>query len=183
MKKIKLFSKFFVLMLAISITAIGQYTGTNPNVAFFKTATASSFNTGFEPANAVDSSIVTWCEIPGAAPAWLQVDLKAEYKIDGYGLILSHVGKLPTAFIFQGSEDGVIWTDLGNNTVATIGAYGYDVPETIPIRYVRLKITAKDAVASIDEFAAFGELLPPIPPLAMGATGITAGAFTANWES
>jgi len=182
MKKMKLFSKFFVLMLAISITATGQYTGTNPNVAFFKTATASSFNTGFEAVNAVDSSIVTWCEIPGAAPAWLQVDLKAEHKIDGYGLILSHVGELPTAFILQGSEDGVIWTDLGNNSVGTIGAYGYDVPESIPFRYVRLKITSKDAVASIDEFAVFGELLPPNPPLALAATGITMAEFTANWE-
>jgi hypothetical protein len=181
MKKMKLFSKFFVLMLAISITAIGQYNGTNPNVAFFKTATASSFNTGFEPVNAVDSSIVTWCEIPGTAPAWLRVDLRAEHNIDGYGLVLSHVGELPIAFTLQGSEDGVIWTDLGNNTLATIGAYGYDVPETTPFRYVRLKITAKDAVASIDEFAVFGELLIPNPPLALAATGITAGEFTANW--
>ncbi len=163
---------------------MGQYTGSNPNVAFGKTLLATDSITGYEPGMAVDSSLVTYCAIPGDAPAWLQINLGGYYYIDGYGMILPNAGELPGQFIFQVSEDGSDWTDLGTQTIASSGTYSYDVISPDPIRYVRFYITAKDALASFSEIYVFGyPETPPDPPVAQPATNITTNGFTAHWNA
>ncbi len=172
-----------ILFLAVSAVAIGQYTGSNANIATSKLVVASDSVAGFEPGKAVDGSLLGYCAIPGIAPAWVQIDLGAYHYIDGYGMILPNAGELPKEYFFQVSADASTWTDLGTETITTDDTYGYDVVSPDPIRYVRIYMTDKDTWASFTEIYVYGyEMAPPIPPIADPATNITTSDFRANWN-
>lgn len=170
------------LLLFISVTVMGQYTGGFPNVATFKAASASATAPGFGPELAVDSSETTWCSVTGAAPGWIMVDLGAFYNVKGFGMILPDPDELPTALTIQASEDGISWMDIRSISVAAEGTYSYDISTLIPVQYFRYNITAKDALASFAELMIYGyEWLPPSTPRTLDATGIGSDLFTANW--
>lgn len=170
------------LLLFVSVSVMGQYTGGFPNVATFKTASASATAPGFGPELAVDSSETTWCSVTGAAPAWITVDLGALHNIKGFGMVLPNAGELPTGLTIQASEDGVDWRDIRTLSVTAEGTYSYDVINLVPVQYFRYNITAKDALASFAEIMLYGyELIPPGNPLTLEATGIGSDLFTANW--
>lgn len=175
-----------ILLLALSVASIGQYTGSNPNVALSKLVTASDSisGTGVEPGKAVDGSAATHCEIPGVAPQWIVIDLGKFYRIDGYGMDLPDPDELPLTYTFQGSTDGSVWTDLGGDTYTSDGPYAYNLTLSDPYRYVRINMTDKDVPASFGEIYVYGEeLLPPVTPLAVEPSNITSTSFMANWES
>jgi hypothetical protein len=182
MKKSLLLFNVWILLLSVPFLVAGQYTGSNPNVAAFKSVLASDSVAGFEPAKAVDTLLTGYCKIPGAAPAWLQIDLGAYHYIDGYAMILPNTGELPTDFTFQASLDGIDWTDLGSQSITTPDTYSYDVSSPDPIRYVRIYMTAKDDPASFTEVYVYGEeILPPPRPLAKEAINVGTTGFLARW--
>ena len=170
-------------LLLFSVVLKGQYTGSNPDVAYGKLVLAADSIAGFEPSKAVDGLLGTYCAVPGAAPAWLDIDLAEFYNIDGFGLILPNSGELPDEFSFQVSENGTDWLEVAGFTVSESGDYSYDIDLEDAIRFVRIYMTSKDIPASISEIYVFGsELLAPPAPSALPATNITSSGFTANWE-
>jgi len=183
MKKHLHFGAVITGLLLISSALTGQYTGSNPDVALSKPASAPDSIPGFEPSKAVDGLTETYCAVPGAAPVWFQVDLQKYHNIDGFGFFLPNPGELPLEFTCQVSEDGVDWMNLGDFTIADSGTYGFDVVQMDPIRFIRFDITSKDALASFAEVFVYGEELErPPPPAALPATDIYTTEFTANWE-
>ena len=182
MRRILLFSHLLILMLAFSISASGQYSGTNPNVAAFKAVVANDSVAGFEPAKAVDTLLTTYAKFPGAAPDWVQVDLGGYFNIDGYAIILPNAGELPTDYTFQVSEDGTDWTDLDVQNITVPGTYSFDVVAPDPIMFVRIYMTTRDDTVSFTEIRVFGEeFLPPERPLAKEATNVGTTGFQARW--
>ncbi len=165
MKKILLFSNVLFFLLALSFSASGIYTGTNPNVAAFKTVLASdsvSVPAGNEPGKAVDTLLTTYCKIPGTDPAWIQIDLGGYYYVDGYAIVLPYSDQLPTDYIFQVSEDGATWTDVDNQNISTLGTYSFDVVSPDPVMFVRIYMNTRHDPASFTEILVYGEeLLTP----------------------
>lgn len=160
----------------------GQYTGSNENVAAKKYVEASDSTAGFEPRYAVDTTLSTYAAIPGAAPAWIQIDLGNYHLIDGFGLVMLRAGELSSDFSVQVSEDGGTWTDLGNFGVSATGSYSYDLVHADPIQFFRIAMSQTDNPASFTEIMVYGEeLLVPPTPLCKEATNVTASGFRANW--
>lgn len=183
MKTTLLRNNLLILLLFISASVFGQYTGGSPNVATFKTATASATAAGQGPELAVDSSEITFCSITGAAPAWIMVDLGIPHYINGYGLIVPDANELPRSITMQGSEDGLTWIDVLSFNIGAEGTYSFNLPGLEPVQYVRYNITDKDALASISELLLFGyELRLPSAPVAQPATNNSSTGFTANWD-
>jgi len=171
-----------IMLLALSMSAAAQYTGTNPNVAGLKKAFASDSVPGFEPGLAVDNLPGTMSSIPNGPPSWFMIDLGTFHYIDGYGMNLPNAGELPLTFALEGSADAAEWFPLSSGTSVTAGTIGFDLLNPDVYRYVRMNITAKHALATMAEFYVYGyELLPPGAPLAMAATNRTSSGFTANW--
>ncbi len=184
MKKLIFLCKTIVLTLVLTVAAAGQYTGSNSNIAAFKLATATDSVVGNGPSKAVDTLLTTYCAVPGTAPVWIQIDLGKAYLIDGFGMILSNPAELPGDIIFQASPDGTTWLDLENVTVTGTGTFTYDLTYPDIYNFVRFYITSKDALASFTELHVYGEEeLPPVTPLALAATNVNSGAFTANWDA
>ncbi len=182
MRKLLHLNAIIILLFAVFISAAGQYTGTNPDVAVSKKAFASDSVIGFEPAKAVDGLPGTYSAIPNGPPSWYLIDLGSFHYIDGYGMDLPSSTELPLAYTLQGSADGTEWFVLGTGASIAGGIVGYDLLNPDVYRYVRLDITAKNALASITEFFVYGyEILPPSAPLALAATNYTSSGFTANW--
>ncbi|MCP4313237.1 MAG: T9SS type A sorting domain-containing protein [Bacteroidetes bacterium] len=183
MKRTILKIKLLVLMLAIGTIAFGQYSGTYPNIAAFKTASVSDTVDLQGPELAVDTLLNTFGAVEGVAPAWLEVDLGAWYTIDGYGMILPDADELPTALSFEISVHGNWWTFLHETTVADLGDYGYDLNPYDSVRYVRFNITEMDPQVSFTEVMVYGDsMTAPTPPTAYAAENITFDGFTANWS-
>jgi len=183
MKKLLLFCQFLILLLSVSITISGQYTGGNPNVAFFKTVITSDTVLGYEPGKAVDNSMVGYCAIPGEAPEWLKIDLGAYHNIDGFGMIITNSDELPGEITFQSSVYGSWWSNLKNIFITTAGTYNFDINDRDSVRYVRIYISKKDVLASFTEVYIYWYEMDPQspPPMALPATNITHDGFTANW--
>ncbi len=182
MKKLLFICKTIVLLI-ITITAAGQYTGSNPNIAAFKLATATDSVVGNGPSKAVDTLLSTYCAIPGAAPVWFQIDLGKPYRIDGFGMILSNPAELPGDITFQASPDGLSWFDLEDVTITGTGTFTFDLTYPDVYSFVKFYITSKDALASFTELHVYGvEESPPVTPLALAATSVTSDGFIANWD-
>ncbi len=182
MKKNLLSIKLFVLFLLASSTAMGQYTGSFPNVAALKVATAMDSIAGFEPSKAVDNSLVTYCAIVDPVPAWLQIDLGSPHFIDGFGWDLPNDSELPKTYTIQGSLEGTVWRNVKDGVSTVSGPYDSDLKWPGDYQYIRVYITEKDARASFSEVYIFGEALElPTPPTARPATEIGSNDFVANW--
>lgn len=174
--------KITAIFLFASTAAMGQYTGGYPNVASYKTATASETVAGFGPENAVDSLLTSYCSVTGAIPAWLQVDLASYHYIKGFEMVIPNAGELPRSVTFQVSADGTSWLGVRDVTVGAEGTYSYNV-STEPKRYVRFYITDKDALATFADVKVYGQYVaPPNNVLSLPATNITTEGFTANWN-
>lgn len=183
MKKYLRFNQLFILLLFVTGSAIGQYTGNYPNVAAFKVTTAMDSILGFEPSKAVDNSLLTYYIINDDAPAWFQIDLGSPHFIDGYGWELPSDTALPKAYIIEGSLDGNRWKEIKNGTSSAAGAFDSDLTWPGDYRFVRISITDKNSLVAFSEVYIFGyEIALPTPPLAKPATDTGAYNFTANWS-
>lgn len=172
------------MLLTVSTAAFGQYTGTSGNVATGKVVIATDSTGGLPMGNAVDGDLGTYCSVPGAAPAWIQVNLGSYHFIDGYGLVLPLDTQLPSTFIVQVSADGATWTDLLTQSVGQDSMFSADLDSPEPIQFFRIYMTSKDALASIAEIVVAGdEMEVPERPISLSATNITTSGFTANWET
>lgn len=129
--------------------------------ALNKAAIASStYQSGFEPSNAVDGNDVTCWRPENSPTAWLQVDLgntvpfnKAvirEEKINGsYNIQL---------FTMQYSNDGTTWTDVNTGWGEALGDSKTYMFERIDARYVRLYVAqAKNNNFGIKDLKIFNE--------------------------
>lgn len=184
MKKLLLLNNLLVLLLLTSISAMGQYTGGNPDVAASKPATAMDSIAGFEPSKAVDGLPDTYCSLAGDAPVWLQVDLGSFHYIDGYGLILPDENELPLTYTIQGSVNGSYFTNIKDGSISTADDVYENLTWPGDYRYVRINITEKDDLASITEFYVYGEeTVTPTAPYNKPATNVTGSGFTASWTS
>jgi len=183
MKKIALLSKFLVLLFLASVTAMGQYTGSNPNVAVDKSVLATDSTVGLEPRLAVDDNELTFASIPGAAPAWIRVDLGGGYIVDGDEIVLPTASVTPLSFTFEVSANGSAWTVAGGDVISSAGTHSYDVVPTETMVYARINMAAKDDPAQFAEIRVFGEVVPPpYAALALSASSVGETGFTANWE-
>ncbi|WP_420714278.1 discoidin domain-containing protein [Streptomyces sp. NRRL WC-3604] len=90
------------------------------------TATASSYDTGKEPALAVDGSTTTrWAVSRGDRPradSWLAVDLGAPHAVDR--VTLRWEAAAGRAYTVQGSADGLQWEDLASWPVPDVTSRG-----------------------------------------------------------
>lgn len=177
------FNKILILLLAVSATAFGQYTGINPNVAGGQMVVASDSTVGSVPGNAVDGSLATFASIPGGGGAWIQINLGTFHYIDGYGMVLPDGDELPGTFTVQVSADAGAWTDLVTQSVGRDSTFSADLDSPDPIKFVRILMSASDDPATFAQIYVYGEEMakPPIPT-AIAATDITDTSFVANWE-
>jgi len=173
----------FILLFSVSLVSLGQaYTGSNTDIAYTSSATASSYNTGFEPDKAIDGSNTTWCEIPNAGAGQFKIDLGVPSNVDGYGVYFPNAGELPAAYTVWGSTDDVNWDLLDTRSVTVPDTLSNDITLT-SYRYIRLDMTGGDALYSIAQFFVYGVLTSaPETPLATSATNITTTSFRANWN-
>jgi hypothetical protein len=184
MKKIFYLSVALVLLVTMSQQGFGQYTGSFPNVAAFKTALSSDTLAGFEPDSAVDTILTSYATIPGGPPAWLQIDLGSFHYVNGFGFSIPATvpDQLPRAITLQRSIQQTWWTYVTEVSIESAGTYSYDIELQDSVRYIRFLITDKDALASFAEVYIYGEaMLAPTPPIAWPAQGITPFGFTASW--
>ncbi|MEW2343383.1 discoidin domain-containing protein [Streptomyces griseoaurantiacus] len=90
------------------------------------TATASSYDTGKEPALAVDGSTTTRWAVSRAdrprADSWLAVDLGAPHAVDR--VTLRWEAAAGRAYTVQGSADGLRWKDLASWPVPDVTSRG-----------------------------------------------------------
>jgi len=156
---------FFILFFALSINALGQYTGGSPDIAAYKTATASCYTSaGYLPANATNRADGYWtCH--QVAPNELIVDLGGNYYINGYGMALPISVEIPKGYYIYVSADNSNWSYITSGTNSTSGTFTYNISSTGPWRYVKLYIHTKDYYGSVDEFYVYGTITPSTPTI------------------
>jgi len=106
-----------------------------------KPATALSYNTGFEPAKAVDGDDATyWVASNGVLPQWLQVDLGRPYSLNK--IEQRFQTNDPWKYTIEGSLDGQTWTGLVDYTDNSVQGpfFAHEVAGTF--RYVKLTMLA-----------------------------------------
>ncbi|MFI1092471.1 discoidin domain-containing protein [Streptomyces sp. NPDC020917] len=137
------------------------------NLAQFKTATASSSQTGNWPENAVDLSTDTkWVSNGSATPAWWQVDLGTSADIEQFQIVWESADNVYKYQILT-SDDGSTWTTTVNaeDNTAKVGTSSHVVKTAA--RYIRVNIlSAGNLWPSIREFRAIppGASAPPVDP-------------------
>lgn len=108
------------------------------NLAVGKTATASLFQSGYEPAKAVDGSSSTSWWARSTATQWLQVDLGSAKTLSA--VTLGWGSNYATAYQVQVSSNGSTWTTVFTTTVGKGGAVQHAFTATSG-RYVRVTCT------------------------------------------
>jgi hypothetical protein len=105
-------------------------------LAFQKTVTASSVHAPeYSPANAVDGNPSTYWSSTFADPAWLAVDLGAEYRISH--IRINWEAAFSKAYAVQVSVDGQKWTDVYQTGDGKGGISEIKFAST-PARHVRI---------------------------------------------
>jgi beta-galactosidase len=133
------------------------------NVAYNRTATASSSESGNGPENATDGDADTrWCASGPQMPQWLSVDLGAPQKLGSCEIVWENRA-LGYTYTVEGSADGATWQKLGDDKTAV--PQSPDSPallSRIPfpatnVRYLRVTVTsaANGKWASICELRGF----------------------------
>ncbi|MFB6610428.1 discoidin domain-containing protein [Agromyces sp. NPDC056379] len=135
-----------------------------PNAAVGKDVTASSFSDANLPELAFDGDLSTrWAQGRGLPdPSWIQVDLGAEYDIDG--LITSFELSSGYRYRLQASVDEVEWITLDDHTGEnTTAAANYtSLEQSVRGRYVRLDVTGTSGNGgSIYELEVYGAEAAP----------------------
>lgn len=108
------------------------------------TATASSnYNASTEAPKAIDNNASTYWETASTAgDKWFQVELPAAKKVRKLIITTTNYqGEMPSAFIFQGSNDNVNWTNLKTVNRGTFGS---------PNSYVELLSTVVGGKSVLD---------------------------------
>jgi len=110
----------------------------SPDRAYNKNVTASSQTTGYEAAKAVDNNPATSWKSSAGGTQWIQVDLGAQYKLDG--IRLKWDVPYATNYKIQTSYDGSIWSDI---VTATSGSGGdFFGVRNCKARYIRIYCTS-----------------------------------------
>jgi len=178
----KYFYKLIALLLFVSFTAAGQYTGSHPNIAAFKSVSSTDTIIGFGADKAVDDTSTTWCTLLGTNPAWIQVDLGSFHYIYGFGMAFPNIIEQPASVLFQTSVDGSTWINILDVTMTGADTITHDVIGLEAMRYVRFLITPNGPVASLSQVMVYGkDIDPPGIPAVLEATNIGPEGFTANW--
>ena len=113
------------------------------------TVDASYTDSSYVAANAVDSDPITsrWTTFPpGNLPCWWRAQLASpatvtQYVLGGYSG--DGASGYPTAWTFQGSNDGSTWTTLDTqSTTLSAGENTFNISNTTAYAYYRIDITA-----------------------------------------
>ncbi|TYB47268.1 glycosyl hydrolase [Nonomuraea sp. PA05] len=127
------------------LAAPPAHAAADTNLAAGKTATASSFNDVYRPANVTDGDQATyWESANNAFPQWVQVDLGATASLSKVVLKLpaGWPGRTETLAV-QGSTNGSSFTTLAASATYTISpAATVTLPAGTTARHVRVHITA-----------------------------------------
>ncbi len=131
------------------------------NLAFGKTATASSSESGKGPENANDGSLDTrWCASSAKPAQWLQVDLGQERKVTACQIAWEK-DDVVYKFTVEGSLDGKQWTMLSDQRENKDKAQQWQklTFPAAPARYIRISTIglAPKVWASINELKVQGE--------------------------
>lgn len=129
------------------------------------TITASGFyNTDAVPYYAFDGKDDTcWLSNEGNSPWWLRVSLPKATEVRKYSIKNRTEGyaSMPTAWKFQGSNDGNVWVDIESRTNSS-NVYGLLLEYTLatPVNYQHYRVlissSAQSNVATISEFKLYG---------------------------
>jgi hypothetical protein len=134
-----------------TIALSGSGIGSTTNIAAGKTASASSSNSPYVPANLTDTDASTyWESANGTFPAWAQVDLGQNYSIGKVTLKLPPLAAWATrteTLSVQGSTDGTNFSTIVGSTGYTFDPSANNNTVNITFgattaRYVRVNITA-----------------------------------------
>ena len=150
----------------VRIREFELYASSESYFSLFKPVTASAFQSGGEPFNAVNGKFDNYWLSFAPSPNWLRVDLGRVYKIKRW--VVRHAssgGDLPVYntkdFKLQVSNDGVNFTDVDTVVGNTAGITDRNVNATG--RYARLYITrgtqdGSDGYVRIREFEIYGDV-------------------------
>jgi hypothetical protein len=170
-----------------TVSLSGTGIDSTTNIAAGKTATASSSNSVYTPANLTDTDASTyWESANGSFPQWAQVDLGQSYSVGKVVL------KLPPATAWaarqetlslQGSTDGSSFSTLAGSAAYTFdpNANNNTVTITFPAasaRYVRVNVTANTGwtaaqLSDLEVFPTGGGGTAPTATLATNPASIT----------
>lgn len=92
----------------------------------------------------------------GVSPAWIQADMIAERKFDGFAVTQGFVegGTFATRYKFEYSNDGSNWTTAKEGRLKCNGyLFTVELPETIIARFVRLTATETYEAGKVTKFA------------------------------
>ncbi len=124
------------------------------NVARFASVTASTYDAGLDPRQAIDGDDTSrWGRNSGhkyASPHWLKLDFGTVFAVDQLSVIWEN---LPESYSMEASVDGTDWVTLINNTAPVFEEYTLSNGDvrtktdvTFPkaeARYVRINMTAQ----------------------------------------
>ncbi|GBF74525.1 putative beta-N-acetylhexosaminidase [Paenibacillus sp. 598K] len=134
-----------------------QVFGTSPNLAQYKTATASSVepSTTYTAGMAVDGNTNTRWSSQHSDPQWLQVDLEDVYDISK--IVLNWETAYAKTYQIQISNDGIGWTTLYSTTSGAGGVHELD-RLSVSGRYIRVYCTERGTPHgySLHELQVFG---------------------------
>ncbi|HEY5584204.1 MAG TPA: discoidin domain-containing protein [Ruminiclostridium sp.] len=127
------------------------------DLAYNKTTTASSQVTGYEASKVLDNNSTTSWKSSAGGTQWIQVDLGAQYKLDG--VKLKWGAPYATSYKIQTSYDGTIWSDVLSTTS---GNGGNDfVGKNVKARYIRIYCTSSSGAQYVlDSLEAGGVKIP-----------------------
>jgi hypothetical protein len=144
-------------------------TTTFANIAQGKTATASSEQTGYASANAVDgnSSSTLWHAANGTFPQWLQIDLGGAFPLSGCELVFETTGTSGDCYDYTittstNNTDWTTWVDLPDNTnTSQTQTHSFNTTA----RYIRISLSDAPGSnwAGIYEFRVSGSPCPAAP--------------------
>ena len=152
------------------------------NVAFGNRISASSFQGGNEPANAVDGDLGTrWCASSAKHGEALSLDLGKPVTLTGCRLIWEF-GNSDYRYKLEGSTDAKSWKTLVDTTAASSPEQVQDHRFDAEVRYVLLKITSQKPGnwASLYEFELLGT--KDAAPGTASAKGAAPAATSAGFQ-
>ncbi|MCD9026191.1 discoidin domain-containing protein [Cohnella silvisoli] len=149
----------------VRIREFEVFSSSEASISMNKPVTASSFQLGVEPANAVDGSYNYW-QSNAPSPNWLRVDLGKVYKVKRWVVWNASVRGDPAAYNtraykLQVSSDGVNFTDVDTVTGNTAAVTDRNI-EAVG-RYFRLYITegtqpGSDGFVRLVDLGLYGDL-------------------------
>jgi len=172
----------------IAGTVVGYQTGT-PDLAYGKTATASSTVNGNVPANLTDGTTARRWESETADPQWVMIDLGQPTTIDR--TVIKWETASAKAFQVQTSTDGSTWNTVYTTTSGPGGTQTITFTPTIA-RYLKVVMTQRNTqwAYSIYDIEIYQDNLAASAPVTVSSTAngnlggyLTDGTTATRWES